>query len=399
MAELSLDEARRRWSAAQGLDRRRCEPVAATLERTGWVRTLGGLAGYLALSARNDTATPSTVHEAVRSKDIGVSPAVRGCIYLVPRSHQPLALRLARHLSARRRARERDKLDLPPEELDRVGEAVVRALADSALTTTALRRRLPEGTIRSLGPAGKKLGVTSTLPPALRRLEFAGRIARTPVETRLDHERYAWSLADLEVGTFTEEDAATLATLYLSWAGPSTRKELAAWSGLKQSASKGALAAAGAEAHQLAGEEVFLPPDAPPLPEATGAVRWLPGMDNLYGLRADARHLVDPAHAEVEVTRFGSRPRGVLGRVSQPIERTIVRDGQVIGLWAYDPADDALVSSLAPDQPDDDDAHDAERERIRDTISALGHGKVFSLDKDAKLTARADRLRSLAWTN
>jgi len=48
--------------------------------------------------------------------------------------------------------------------------------------------------VRSLGEKGKKLGLSSTLPPALRTLEFEGRIERTLEGGRLDSERYLWRL-------------------------------------------------------------------------------------------------------------------------------------------------------------------------------------------------------------
>lgn len=393
MSEIPLNDARARWSSAQGLDAPVEEPIAATLERTGWVRTLGGLAGYLALSARNPSATVEAVNEAVASGAIGVSPAVRGCIYLVPRSHEALALKVAHLLSARRIAKEQEKLDVSDAELDAVGEAVLSLVSASPLSTAQLRKRLPDGTVRSLGDAGKKMGVTSTLPPALRRLEFAGRLRRTPIDARLDHERYVWAPHDLEVGTATDDDLAQLASLYLRWAGPSTRKELASWTGLNQTQAKEALAACGAETATLGGDEVFVGSD--PGRDATGHVAWLPAMDNLYALRAASRPLVDPAYADVEVSNFGSGGRSTLGKMSQPIERTIVRDGEVLGMWAWDPAADEVVLTLSPRGKDLD--IDAERARVEGVIQQVGHGKVFSLDTDARMTQRADRLRSLTW--
>jgi hypothetical protein len=334
------------------------------------------------------------VHEAVRSGAIGVRPAVRGCIYLVPRAHEALALRVAHLLSHKRIAREHDKLGLDDGELDALGEAVLAAVADEPLTTAQLRKQLPDDAIRSLGDAGKKMGVTSTLPPALRRLEFAGRLQRVPLEHRLDHERYAWAPHDLDVGEASDADLGELARLYLRWAGPSTRKELAAWTGLNQTQAKKALAACGAEAASLDGDEVFVGPDARQ-GAATGAAVWLPSMDNLYALRASAGPLVDPAYAEVEVSNFGRGGRTTLAAMSQPIERTIARDGEVVGMWAYDQANDEIVHTLAPHARDLDVT--AEEQRVRAVISVVGHGKVFSIDSDDKLTKRAERLRGPIW--
>ena len=393
MLDLSVTEARSRWSAAQGLDRPVAETVAATLERTGWVRTLGGIAAYIGLSARNPDATIDAIHAAVQQGEIGVSPAVRGCIFLVPRSHEALCLRVAHHLSAKRIAREHDKLGLDEAELDQLGEAILEVVGRAPHTTAQLRKELPDGAIRSLGEPGKKLGVTSTLPPALRRLEVHGRLRRTPIDGRLDHERYAWAPHALDVGPASDDDLTELASLYLRWAGPSTRKEFAAWSGLNQTQAKRALAACGAEPAALDGDEVFVGPTR--ASEASSNVHWLPAMDNLYALRASARHLVDPAYAEVEVSNFGSGGRAKLATMSQPIERTLVRDGEVIGLWGWDPTTSEVVTTLSPKAAG---AAMADGEaRVRSLIETIGHAKVFSIDSDAKLTKRAQRLRDLRW--
>lgn len=397
MSDLDLSAARVRWSSAQGLDVRADESLAQTLERTGWVRTLGGLAGYLALSARNVNATVDEVHRAIAAGEIGVSPAVRGCIYLVPRSHAALALRLAGQLSARRTQKEREKLQISESELDALGGAILETVAAQPLTTAQLRKALPDALVRSLGPDGKKMGLTSTLPLALRRLEFAGRLRRRPVDHRIDHERYVWVPDDLDVGPFGEGDLKALASLYLRWAGPSTRKELAAWTGLKQAQAKQGLAACGARVMRLGEEEVFVGPD--PARPPTGRLVMLPAMDNLYALRAASKPLVDPAYVDVEVANFGPGGRSTLGRMSQPIDRTLARDGEILGLWAWDPVERSIVTSLAPKARElgRDGGLDRELDRVGGVIAEVGHAKVFSIDSEAKLAGRAARLSGAIW--
>jgi len=185
----------------------------------------------------------ASVHEAVLSGELCVAPSVRGCIYVVPRDERALSLRIAHHLSEARIRKEHQKLGIPASELDVLGAQVLEALAHAPHTTASLRSALPDGAVRSLGDAGKKLGVTSTLPITLRRLEFAGEIERRPHDGRLDHERYVWAPCALEVGAFSDDDAVAIARRFLTWAGPSTRKEFAAWTGLSQTVAKAALAA------------------------------------------------------------------------------------------------------------------------------------------------------------
>ena len=81
-------------------------PPAKLLAQTGYVRTLGGVDAYLALRARLPLLQRATVDAAVSAGEVSVSPAVRGCMYLVPRADAPLCLRLASQLNAVRDQRE-----------------------------------------------------------------------------------------------------------------------------------------------------------------------------------------------------------------------------------------------------------------------------------------------------
>ena len=50
---------------------------------------------------------------------------------------------------------------------------MLKAPRKGPLSTDALRKSLPGGTVRSLGEKGKKVGISSTLPPAVRHLKLA----------------------------------------------------------------------------------------------------------------------------------------------------------------------------------------------------------------------------------
>ena len=70
--------------------------------------------------------------------------------------------------------------------------SVLECLEAEPASTAQLRSRLPDGTVRSFGEIGKKVGLSSNLPPVLRELEFTGTIRRTTASTGLDHEQYLW---------------------------------------------------------------------------------------------------------------------------------------------------------------------------------------------------------------
>src|SRR5262245_23148738 len=93
--KITLDRARAHWHARQGL----ATPVKGKVEEvgaaTGWPRTLGGSDVYLAVRARVPGLKRRVLDDAVQASRLQVIPAVRGCIYLVPRAEVPLLLRVA----------------------------------------------------------------------------------------------------------------------------------------------------------------------------------------------------------------------------------------------------------------------------------------------------------------
>ncbi len=388
---------RRAWLAAQGLAAPAPRPVEQVLAETGWARTLGGADGYLSLAARCPGLTVGAVAGALAEGRIEVVPALRGCMYLVPAAHVPLARALARGLSERRGDREREKAGMDRAELDRVCAAVQDALAAGPATVHALKKRLPEGIVRSLGPAGKKLGLSSSLTPALRQMELDGRLARRVVDDRLDHERYLYVAGSPAPAAPDPGAAAAVVGLALRWLAPTTVGRLAAFTGLTKTACKKALAAMPGAAldHQIEGEPAFAPPDAPPAPARVGVV-LLPGLDNLLAWQGPAA-FVAPADLDRSVHRWGMGRTETWATVKHVLTRTILVDGEVVGAWEWDPAAGRVVTglydrSLAPEDAQALAAAVADRDRL---LGALGHGSAFSLDKEARVQARADEVRAL----
>ena len=89
---LDLDRARAAWSAHAGLESPSATPADAA-RAAGWARTLGGIDAYVALKARAPGLGRADFDAALAAGDVRISPAVRGCIYLVPGDQAPLALK------------------------------------------------------------------------------------------------------------------------------------------------------------------------------------------------------------------------------------------------------------------------------------------------------------------
>lgn len=374
----------------------------------GFVRTLGGTEAYVSVLARRGALRRDELDAEVTAGRVRVVPAARGCIYLVARDEVPWALRLADQLTSRRSEREQERAGIRPGELEVLGERVVAALREHGpLDPNALRKALPDEAVRSLGDAGKKVGLSSTLPPALRRLELDGRVERRLDGGRLDSERYRWAASGDDAFAGVEiPDAAALhrhfAERWFRWIGVGTADDFAAWAGLGKRDARAAVGELALTPVAVEGEEGdwLAHPDA--LAEASGARlssgHLLPFEDNLIHLPDSPALLTDAEHLELEVPSWGRRGRVALGTAKHLALRAVVADGRLAGFWDFDPdAGEVVVGLFADVSP-------AAREEIQAksvALSALladelGHGHSFSLDNDDTLRRRVAEIRDLA---
>lgn len=392
MTTWTLKRARAVWASRQCLTRR-ADTAREAAVRGGWPRTLGGVEAYLALAARCASVTVAGVHDAVLAGELRVTPAVRGCIYLVPRDHAPLALAVSEEQARPRLHKDLAKAGASVEEAAAVADAVVEALAGGPLTTDALRRALPDGVVRSLGDAGKKAGVTTTLPPALRLAEWDGRVERFLPGGRVDTERYLWRRAGGRAPTPEGPPLhAELARVFLSQAGPATVDELAAWSGLTKTQAKAAIAATKAAPVRIEGHgDAWVMPEDLDAPVEGGAeARLLPMEDVALVWRGGAAALTDPAHHGVPIERWGRGSGTTIGDVAHPMSRLLMVGDTVVGLWEWDGAGDRVVWRCFAQAPAA--AVEAEAARVAGMLRELGHGRTFSLDTDADVARRAASL-------
>jgi hypothetical protein len=401
MVKLSLAEARRRRHHAQLLGGAAKSPVDA-LRRTAFARTLGGVDVYVGLRARNARAALGTVTTAVDAGDLRVVPAVRGCIYLVAADQAPWALRQADLASARRRARESERAGIRAGELARVGEAVVEVLAEGPRSTAAIRRSLPRGVHRSLGDAGRRVGWSSTLPPALRELELLRRIERRPADGRLDHESYEWRTVEPRRHEADEAPSREvhrwLGHLYFTAAALATIDAFTWWMGIGKREARRVIDSLGLVAVAVEGfDDDFLAlPEVveAATPEATGRPALLPFADNLLHLQDGARLHVDPALWSIEVPMFGRGRRAPLGSTAKVSFRSIVIDGEIVGFWEFNPESGRVVTATPRDlERDQVTAVDDEADSLSTFLGKeIGHGRSFSLDTDDALRQRVSLL-------
>ena len=235
------------WWHRQGLG---AEPTkltpAAVLERHGWLRSVGSCSPYLAMRARGGVSR-AAADAAVAAGEIRELPSARGCTYVVPASEYALALRAgAGSFAAGQVAPAKKFCGVTDAELERLCDAVLAALGDGPRDPAELKAVLG-GAVRNLGEAGKKRGVTTTLPLATGLLQSRGRVHRVPASGRLDQQRFSYArwTPDPLAGAAPPDDEVTLqlARSFFRQAGPATAAQFAWWSGASAKAAKAAVAA------------------------------------------------------------------------------------------------------------------------------------------------------------
>lgn len=400
---IDLPRARAHWLHRQGLVEPTPGQIEDVLAATSWGRTLGGVDVYLAVRARIPSLKRKDLDAAVAASRVQVIPAVRGCIYLTPRVHVPLALRIAETLARKRLDADTAKAGVKPGELDTVGKAALKALAKGPLGTDALRKALPEGTVRSLGEAGKKVGVSSTLPPALRVLEFAGQIERTLEGGRLDTERYLWRKATkspFDGAKLPADLVAAAAEIFAAQCGPFTVDDFASWSGFGKRDAQAAIHKLGLPSVSVTGygdcfaREADLPELAKKAPPVTG-VRFLSFEDSYLTHHNGPGTVSDPRHHAIEMQSWGMPGKTKLGEANHIQTRSFVLDGLLAGFWEYDPSKKAVAWHAFEPLPA---RRKAEVQKAADALAEfigeeLGHARSFTLDTDKQVQERADHVR------
>ena len=394
------DTLRAWWAHRQGLDGSLAGASAGTvLERTGWARSVGGAGPYLTLFARAGI-TRAAADAGVAALEIHELPAARGCTYVVPASDFGLALRVGQGSGDTAEiAMAKKYCGVTAAEIDRLTAAVLAALATGPLDPAALKAAVGDA-VRSLGPEGKKRGLTTTLPLALGALQAAGAIRRVPINGRLDQQRYRYArwdgLEDANLQLALEEAHHALAQRYFRWIGPATVAHFQWFSGLSAKAARAAIAPLGLVPLAPDDARLLFPEDREALlafrPPAAPCFILTSGLDNITHLRRDVSGLLSAADRERRV--FGERGEQIVGGLSDLPSHPILDRGRLIGLWEYDPPAESIAWMT----------FEAQAEALRVAIARtetfvrdeLGDVRAFSLDSPESRLARIAALRAVA---
>ena len=289
------------WSRTQGLDGSLAgASPAEVLERSGWARSVGGDGPYLTLFSRAGSGR-AAADQAALDLSIHELPAARGCTYIVPASDFALALRVGQPFGTAD-LRTAASLGVPEKEIDKLCQAVVKALAKGALDPEGIKQQVGSA-VRNLGEAGKKKGLTTTLPVALGQLQSAGEIRRVALNGRLASQRLAYTLwwpNPLSGHALSVEEANTeLARRFFRWVGPATMKEFQWFGGLGVKVAAAAAAPLELKPIETGSDRLLLPDElaafrkfkVPSKPQYS----LVSSLDAITATRRDVRTLVDDA--------------------------------------------------------------------------------------------------------
>lgn len=378
----------RAWCAGrQGLDGSLAGAAPEDVLRdTGWARSVGGVNPYLQIFARAGTSR-TAVDRAVADLRLHELPSARGCNYVLPASDFGFGLAVGAH-APQAEVRNALKLGVSQDELDTLADKVAGLVGDEPLGPRELKPLLGDA-VRNLGEAGKKKGLSTTLPVVLGVLQARGLIRRVPVGGRLDTQRYGYvrwtppALPDLA------EARSELARRYWTWTGGASLAHFRWFSALGAKEAKDAVAELGLV--PLDGDLLALPEDArayaeyvPPAAPTYALTGWI---DGIALLRRDLGLIADEPDRERIRSAFN------LGGLSDLPAQAIVDRGRLAGLWDFDHDAGEIVwaSFTAPD--------DALREAVARTEEfvrdQLGDVRGSSQDNPAKRGPRLAALRAL----
>jgi hypothetical protein len=386
----SAEKLRAWWAHRQGLDGRLAGKLPAdVLQQTGWARSVGGVGPYVTVFARAGISRAAT-DEAVSKLHIHELPAVRGCTYVVPSCDFALALKAGEAFEAAE-MKTAYKLGVTDKEVASLCEAVLKALGKGPLDPDEIREATGKAS-RNLGEEGKKKGLTTTLPLALGKLQASGDIRRVPMNGRLDQQRYRyilWSPSPIAKFKMTSAEVQTeIARRYFEWTGPATVSEFQWHSALGAKAAKEAIEPLKLET--LDDARLMLPGDrekfeAFKIPKVA-QYALVSSIDGLSLLRRDLASVADAADLQHPLF-VGARGGGVPDLPSHGI----FDRGRLVGLWAYDPAAEAIVwSAFIPKNKDLEKAVARTEGYIR---KDLGDARSFSLDSPKSRVPLLEALR------
>jgi hypothetical protein len=318
--------------------------IVDLVKSIGWLYSPGCSTPYLALWSRIPSFKTDDLNKLVFDDPKLVQvETLRGCTMLVPRDQASVALRIRSRTFTELAKQARQYMPITEAEMEKLKNAVVKVVHTTSKTQEHIQHSVPQELLRDFGPDLKRIGLTNSLSLAVNLLKEEGKILKVQTKKRLDSTEYSYALtanilpeADPANLRF-EEACIRLASQYFRAEAPARVKDFAWWAGINVT-----------DAIKASGE---LKPKLVPIPvEGTkdeyliseqdiedfvsfhpnpDAVNLIPYRDTfLKGQREIVDRFVPVRHADKPFSRW----KGKL--INDPLA-TIVRNGEVIGVWEW----------------------------------------------------------------
>jgi hypothetical protein len=382
------------WARQQGLDGKvNGQAPGIVLQEAGWVRTMGGVNPYMAFFSRAGL-TRRQVDAAVADSEICELPSARGCTYVIPAADFGLALSVAHDFSGVE-MKTAQKLGVTDAEIDALCEEIIQLLEGGPLETKEIREET-EYLVTDLGEAGKKEGLTSTLPVALGQLQVMGYIRREPISGRLDQQRYRYALWETNPRRerpTNEQDWLELGRRFFGWIGPASLQEFQWFSGLGARLAGKVVSELRLVQLETDAARLMLPEDRQSLSDfrvpAEPRYSLVASLDGIIHLRRDVKGLLAPE----DFTRPAYTEKGMaeLAGLTDLSHHAILDRGRLVGFWEYDPETGSIVWEAFVEKTE---ALTRAVQQTEDFIRGeLGDARLYSLDTPKSRTPRIESLR------
>ena len=340
----------------------------------GWIYSPGCSTPYLSLWARLSSFKTENLNKLVfEDQKLVQLETLRGCTMLVPRSQAAVALRIRPRTYTELAKQARSMMPVSDAEMDKLKTRLIQELEQGSRTTAQLQQAIPRPLMKDFGPELKRIGFINSLSLALNLLKEEGRIIKIQSRRRLDSTEYSYILLSHllpEVDPFAmrnNEAWARLAAQYFKAESPARARDFAWWAGINVTdAIKGIeevkprlvpITVEGSKDEYLLPESDlddfynFSPEDSPS--------NLIPYRDTyLKGQREIVDRFLRVEHADKPFSRW----KGKL--INDPIA-TIVRNGEVVGVWEWNESTENVDLILFENPPK------AVEKAIRKRASAL----------------------------
>ena len=310
----------------------------------GWIYSPGCSTPYLSLWARLSSFKTEDLDKLVfDERKLVQLETLRGCTMLVPRNQAAVALRIRPRTYTELAKQVRQQMPVTDAEMDKLKTKLIQELEGGTRTSSQLDAAVPRTLIKDFPPELKRIGFINSLSLALNLLKEEGRIIKIQTRKRLDSTEYSYILLsqllpDVDPFAMRNNEAwARLAAQYFKAESPARSKDFAWWAGINVTdAIKGieevkpklvAIAIDGSKDEYLIPEPDvdefyrFSPEDSPS--------NLIPYRDTyLKGQREIVDRFLGVEHADKPFSRW----KGKL--INDPIA-TVVRNGQVVGVWEW----------------------------------------------------------------